>query len=72
MLKVLLRSDKGVSNFSDRSLLKNLGHWLGMLTLAKNCPILHDVSYGLSKHHFPSILSNGYCWNLNIVKFILH
>ncbi|XP_064610278.1 CCR4-NOT transcription complex subunit 1-like isoform X2 [Liolophura sinensis] len=39
-IKVLLRSDKGVANFSDRALLKNLGHWLGMLTLAKNKPIL--------------------------------
>jgi len=37
---VLLRSDKGDANFSDRTLLKNLGHWLGMLTLAKNKPIL--------------------------------
>ena len=39
-IKVLLRSDKEFANFSDRSLLKNLGHWLGMLTLAKNKPIL--------------------------------
>ncbi|PVD20962.1 hypothetical protein C0Q70_19125, partial [Pomacea canaliculata] len=39
-IKVLLRSDKGAANFSDRTLLKNLGHWLGMLTLAKNKPIL--------------------------------
>lgn len=39
-IKVLLRSDKGIANFSDRSLLKNLGHWLGMLTLARNLPIL--------------------------------
>ncbi|XP_022241734.1 CCR4-NOT transcription complex subunit 1-like [Limulus polyphemus] len=39
-IKVLLRSDKGIANFSDRSLLKNLGHWLGMLTLAKNKPIM--------------------------------
>jgi CCR4-NOT transcription complex subunit 1 len=38
--QVLLRSDKGIANFSDRSLLKNLGHWLGMLTLAKGRPIL--------------------------------
>lgn len=37
---VLLRSDKGIANFSDRSLLKNLGHWLGMLTLGRNKPIL--------------------------------
>ncbi|KAK2193621.1 hypothetical protein NP493_11g11020 [Ridgeia piscesae] len=40
-IRVLLRSDKGVANFSDRSLLKNLGHWMGMLTLAKNKPILY-------------------------------
>ncbi|TMW44803.1 hypothetical protein DOY81_010121 [Sarcophaga bullata] len=39
-IKVLLRSDKGVVNFSDRSLLKNLGHWLGIMTLARNRPIL--------------------------------
>lgn len=36
-----MRSDKGIANFSDRSLLKNLGHWLGMLTLGRNKPILH-------------------------------
>ncbi|KAB7502971.1 CCR4-NOT transcription complex subunit 1 [Armadillidium nasatum] len=39
---VLLRADKSEANFSDKSLLKNLGHWLGMLTLAKNRPILHS------------------------------
>lgn len=39
-INVLLRSDKGIANFSDRSLLKNLGHWLGMLTLGRNRPIL--------------------------------
>lgn len=39
-IKVLLRSDKGIANFSDRSLLKNLGHWLGMLTLGRSKPIL--------------------------------
>lgn len=38
---MLLRADKSAANFSDKSLLKNLGHWLGMLTLAKNKPILH-------------------------------
>ncbi|VVC27811.1 Hypothetical protein CINCED_3A013043 [Cinara cedri] len=41
-IRVLLKSDKGMANFSDRSLLKNLGHWLGMITLAKNKPILLD------------------------------
>lgn len=39
-IRVLLRSDKAIANFSDRSLLKNLGHWLGMITLARNKPIL--------------------------------
>ena len=42
--QVLLHSDKSDSNFSDRTLLKNLGHWLGMLTIAKNKPILQIVS----------------------------
>lgn len=40
-IRVLLRSDKGIENFSDRSLLKSLGHWLGMMTLGRNRPILH-------------------------------
>lgn len=39
-----MTSDKAAANFSDRSLLKNLGHWLGMITLAKNKPILYTVS----------------------------
>lgn len=37
-----MRSDKSIANFSDRTLLKNLGHWLGMMTLAKNKPVLMD------------------------------
>lgn len=41
-IKILLRSDKGSANFSDRTLLKNLGHWLGLRTLAKNRPILSE------------------------------
>ncbi|XP_033896044.1 CCR4-NOT transcription complex subunit 1 isoform X10 [Acipenser ruthenus] len=40
-IKVLLTSDKAAANFSDRSLLKNLGHWLGIITLSKNKPILY-------------------------------
>jgi hypothetical protein len=39
-IKVLLGSDKEIANFGDRSLLKNLGHWLGLLTLARSRPIL--------------------------------
>lgn len=46
--QVLLRSDKGDANFSDRTLLKNLGHWLGMLTLAKNKPILQIVGLSIN------------------------
>nr|XP_006813651.1 PREDICTED: CCR4-NOT transcription complex subunit 1-like [Saccoglossus kowalevskii] len=37
---VLLNSNKSSANFSDRTILKNLGHWLGMLTVYKNKPIL--------------------------------
>lgn len=45
-IRVLLHSDKGIGNFSDRSLLKNLGHWLGMLTLGRSLPILHiDIDF---------------------------
>lgn len=47
LCQVLLTSDKAAANFSDRSLLKNLGHWLGMITMAKNKPILHTVSHYL-------------------------
>lgn len=45
-IKVLLQNDKEVDNFNDRSLLKTLGHWLGMLTLAKSRPILAlDINF---------------------------
>merc|ERR1719282_2020612 len=37
---ILLAADKSKGNFSDRSLLKNLGHWLGLMLLARNKPIL--------------------------------
>uniref|UniRef100_A0A914CS85 CCR4-NOT transcription complex subunit 1 n=1 Tax=Acrobeloides nanus TaxID=290746 RepID=A0A914CS85_9BILA len=41
-IKILLRSDKGnaASNFGDRQLLKNLGLWLGQITISRNKPIL--------------------------------
>uniref|UniRef100_A0AC34Q1M4 CCR4-NOT transcription complex subunit 1 n=1 Tax=Panagrolaimus sp. JU765 TaxID=591449 RepID=A0AC34Q1M4_9BILA len=40
-IKILLKSDKkhAASNFTDRQLLKNLGHWLGLITIARNRPI---------------------------------
>ncbi|KAJ3031110.1 UNVERIFIED_CONTAM: hypothetical protein HDU68_006489 [Siphonaria sp. JEL0065] len=40
-IKVLLNSDKTVTSSSERTLLKNLGTWLGSITLAKNRPIKH-------------------------------
>ncbi|KAJ3332113.1 hypothetical protein HDU76_001257 [Blyttiomyces sp. JEL0837] len=40
-IKVLLNSEKTVTSSSDRSLLNNLGTWLGGITLAKNRPIKH-------------------------------
>lgn len=41
-IRILLRTDKSAGNFSDRALLKNLGHWLGMITLMKNKPIMFE------------------------------
>jgi CCR4-NOT transcription complex subunit 1 len=40
-IKTLLQSDKIATSQSERTLLKNLGSWVGNLTLAKNKPILH-------------------------------
>eukprot|EP00899_Mesostigma_viride_P024080 jgi/Mesvir1/4857/Mv11131-RA.2 len=37
---VLLKSEKIKSSSSERSLLKNLGSWLGKLTIARNKPVL--------------------------------
>jgi CCR4-NOT transcription complex subunit 1 len=43
-INVLLRSDKrqDSSSFGNRQLLKNLGLWLGSITIARNEPILYD------------------------------
>ncbi|VVC34988.1 Hypothetical protein CINCED_3A007099 [Cinara cedri] len=67
-IKILLKSDKGMDNFSDRSLLKNLGHWLGMITLAKNKPLLLD-SIDL-KMLLVEAYNNGHQELLFIVPFI--
>lgn len=40
-IKHLLRLDKKADNINERTVLKNLGQWLGLLTLARNRPILH-------------------------------
>uniref|UniRef100_A0A915B8H0 CCR4-NOT transcription complex subunit 1 n=1 Tax=Parascaris univalens TaxID=6257 RepID=A0A915B8H0_PARUN len=44
-IKILLRSDKrqAASNFGDRQLLKNLGLWLGAITIARDRPIVTSV-----------------------------
>ncbi|CAF1002727.1 unnamed protein product [Didymodactylos carnosus] len=39
-IKILLLGDKQMNNIPDRALLKNLGHWLGIITIGKNKPIL--------------------------------
>jgi CCR4-NOT transcription complex subunit 1 len=35
-INILLTADKSMANFGDRSLLKNLGHWLGLVLLERN------------------------------------
>jgi len=40
-IKILINSEKTVQSSSDRTLLKNLGSWLGGMTLARNRPIKH-------------------------------
>lgn len=40
-IKHLLRVDKKADNINERTVLKNLGQWLGLLTLARNKPILY-------------------------------
>ncbi|VIO90991.1 CCR4-Not complex component, Not1 family protein [Brugia malayi] len=41
-IKILLRSDKrqAATNFGDRQLLKNLGLWLGAITIARDHPVV--------------------------------
>ncbi|CAF1270900.1 unnamed protein product [Adineta steineri] len=39
-IKILLLSDKQINNIPDRTLLKNLGHWLGLITIGRNKPII--------------------------------
>lgn len=67
---ILLNSEKTVSNSSERALLKNLGSWLGKLTLAKNKPILHKciafrVSCNILKGHNKKLISS--CGHIGFV-----
>jgi CCR4-NOT transcription complex subunit 1 len=67
-IKVLLHSSKGDSGFTDRSLLKNLGHWLGLLTLARNIPILQkDIAM---KHLLLEAYNKGVQEMLYVVPFV--
>ncbi|KAI8335037.1 CCR4-Not complex component, Not1-domain-containing protein [Chlamydoabsidia padenii] len=60
-IQILLNSEKTVSSSSERSLLKNLGSWLGGMTLARNKPIKHkNIS-------FKDLLLEGYDSNRLIV-----
>ncbi|KAG9303880.1 hypothetical protein G9A89_005790 [Geosiphon pyriformis] len=60
-IKVLLNSEKTVQSASERSLLKNLGSWLGGMALARNKPIKHK------NIAFKELLIEGYDSNRLIV-----
>ncbi|KAI7854467.1 CCR4-Not complex component, Not1-domain-containing protein [Circinella umbellata] len=60
-IQILLNSEKTVTSSSERSLLKNLGSWLGGLTLARNKPIRHK------NIAFKDLLLEGYDSNRLIV-----
>jgi hypothetical protein len=40
-VRILLRSERIKTQSGERSLLKNLGSWLGKLTIARNRPVRH-------------------------------
>ncbi|CAO3574719.1 unnamed protein product [Mortierella alpina] len=60
-IKILINSEKTVQSSSDRTLLKNLGSWLGGMTLARNRPIKHK------NLAFKELLIEGYDSNKLIV-----
>ncbi|KAF9965878.1 hypothetical protein BGZ70_003892 [Mortierella alpina] len=60
-IKILINSEKTVHSSSDRTLLKNLGSWLGGMTLARNRPIKHK------NLAFKELLIEGYDSNKLIV-----
>lgn len=53
-IRDLINSEKTLNSSQERSLLKNLGTWLGSITLAKNKPIKH------SNLAFKELLLQGY------------
>ncbi|KAI7825698.1 CCR4-Not complex component, Not1-domain-containing protein [Gamsiella multidivaricata] len=60
-IKILINSEKTVQSSSDRTLLKNLGSWLGGMTLARNKPIKHK------NLAFKELIIEGYDSNRLIV-----
>ncbi|KAI8146312.1 CCR4-Not complex component, Not1-domain-containing protein [Fennellomyces sp. T-0311] len=60
-IQILLNSEKTITSSTERSLLKNLGSWLGGLTLARNKPIRHKSIA------FKDLLLEGYDSNRLIV-----
>ena len=40
-VRILLRSERVRTHTGERSLLKNLGSWLGRLTIARSKPVRH-------------------------------
>ncbi|KAI8598126.1 CCR4-Not complex component, Not1-domain-containing protein [Dissophora ornata] len=60
-IKILMNSEKTVQSSSDRTLLKNLGSWLGGMTLARNKPIKHK------NLAFKELIIEGYDSNRLIV-----
>ena len=49
-----------MSNIPDRTLLKNLGHWLGIITIGRNKPILATVRNSISSISLKTLLSSGF------------
>ncbi|RCH84773.1 hypothetical protein CU098_001795, partial [Rhizopus stolonifer] len=60
-IKILLNSESTVSSSTERTLLKNLGAWLGGMTLAQNKPIVQKYIA------FKELLLEGYDHNRLIV-----
>ena len=67
---MILQSDKTSDNFSDRAILKNLGKWLGMQTVAKNRPILHVVRI-CPLHVLHDIKCHLFCQDMSIKDLLL-
>jgi CCR4-NOT transcription complex subunit 1 len=61
-IRILLTSEKTLTSSQERSLLKNLGSWLGGITLAKDKPIKHN-ELPLKVYDFSLIVPCSYFTN---------